>query len=73
MEFFRITGRDQNGARLITEVEAQCIEDGLCTVDSETTEAVEQIDPDSAEIFGEIYKKVKEPPSGSMRLLKKSD
>ena len=48
---------DQNEARLITEVEAQRIEDVLCTVDSETTEAVEQIDPDSAEIFGGIYKK----------------
>jgi len=57
MEFFRITGMDQNEARLITEVEAQRIEDVLCTVDSETTEAVEQIDPDSAEIFGGIYKK----------------
>jgi hypothetical protein len=58
MEFFRITGRDQNGARLITEIEAQCIDDVLRTVDSETAEAVEQLDPDTDQIIGGIDKKV---------------
>jgi len=55
MEFFRITGRDQNGARLITEVEAQCMEDVLRKVDSQTTDFVEQLDPDSGDIFGSIH------------------
>jgi len=51
-QFFRITGTDQSQK----EVEAQGIQDVLRTVDHETTESIEQLDPDSGEIFGSIHK-----------------
>lgn len=52
MQFFRITRTDRSQK----EIEAESMEAVLYSVDSETTDSIERLDPDSDAIFGEIHK-----------------